>query len=93
MTEPIIVAARVWAAESCAGQGLPIRVCDLAVLSAVAGLLGAAHGGSRVAASRPAGLGPPDRGEAGGVELVVAAPAGADDQVVEDSSDDRVLPG
>ena len=75
------------------GAGLPVKVSDLAVLSAVAGLLGAAPGASRVAASGPTRSDPPDRGEPAGVELVEAAAAGADDQVVEDSGDDPMLPG
>ena len=93
MTEPIAAAARAWAEESCAAQGLPVKVSDLAVLSAVAGLLGAAPGASRVAASSPNRSDPPDRGEPALVELVVAAPAGADDQVIEDGGDDPMLPG
>lgn len=93
MTDPIATAARVWAEESCAAQGLPVKVSDLAVLLAVAGLLGAAPGASRVAASGPARSDPPDRGEPALVELVQAAPAGADNQVVEDSGDDPMLPG
>ena len=93
MTEPIAAAARAWVEESCATQGLPVKVSDLAVLTAVAGLLGAAPGASRVTASSPTRSDPPDRGEAGRVELVVTAPAGADNNVVEDGGDDRVLPG
>jgi hypothetical protein len=93
MTDPIIVAAHAWVEESCAAQGLPLRVADPAVLAAVAGLLGVAPGGSRVAASSPASSDPPDGGETARVELVVAAPSGADNDVVEDGGDDRVLPG
>ncbi len=38
-------------------------------------------------------LGAPDGGESARVEAVEASPAGADDDVVEDGGDDRVLPG
>lgn len=93
MTDPTTVAARVWAEESCAAQGLPVKVSDLVVLAAVAGLLGATHGESRVAASSPTRSDPPDRREAAGVELVETTPTGADNQVVEDGGDDPVLPG
>ncbi len=93
MTDPLTVAARVWAEESCAAQGVPLRVADLAVLAAVAGLLGATHGGSRVAASSPAPSDPPDGAETARVEPVEPALPGADDQVVEDGGDDPVLPG
>lgn len=93
MTDPITVAAHAWVEESCAAQGLPVKVSDLAVLAAVAGLLGVAPGASRVAASSPAPSDPPDGGETARVELVEPPLAGANDNVVEDGGDDPMLPG
>lgn len=93
MTDPAVVSA--WVEASCASQGLPVRVADLGILAQVAGLLGAAPGASRVArpAGRRRGSGSPDGCEPVGVEAVVAASGGCDDEVVEDGGHDCVLPG
>ena len=85
--------ARAWVESSCAAQGLPVKVSDRAVLEGVAGLLGGAPGASRVAPRGPALSGPPNGGETARVEPVVAASAGANNQVVEDGGDDPMLPG
>ena len=73
--------ARAWVERSCLDQHLPIKITDSRRLREVAALLGACGRSD-----------PPDGGEPGRVELVEAAPAGADDQVVEDGGDDPVLP-
>ena len=86
-------AARAWVEASCALQGLPIKVSDVFVLSQVAGLLGVparpaaggAPSGTAGASGAPTGREPAD------VELVVAASAGGNDEVVEDGGDDGVL--
>lgn len=88
-------AARAWVEASCASQGLPVKVSDAALLAQVAGLLGVparpAAGGAR---SSPADAsGAPDGRQPAEVELVVAASAGGDDEVVEDGGDDCVLAG
>jgi hypothetical protein len=72
-------AAHRWAEETAQAQGLGPRV-DGEVLASVAVLLGA-----------KGSLGAPDRVEPGRVELVEAASAGADDDVIEDGSDDLLL--
>lgn len=84
---------RAWVEASCAAQRLPVKVGDAAVLSQVAGLLGAGPGVSRGAASSRARSGPPHGGEPAGIELVEPPPGRADEDVVEDGGDDRVLPG
>ena len=63
-------------------QALPLKISDPRTLRDVAQLLGASVEGSD----------PPDGREPGGIEAVVAAPAGPDDDVVEDGGNDRVLP-
>ena len=70
-------------------------VTDPAVLSRVAGLLGAPSGRQAAGdASRPADVSnPPDRLEAAGLEAVDSGPTGPDEYVVEQGRDDRVLPG
>jgi hypothetical protein len=84
MTEIESEAVREWVEASCAAQGVPLKVADTTVLSAVAELLGVRQVVRRSDA--------PDRGEAGRVELVEAAPAGSDDDVIEHGRDDRMLP-
>jgi hypothetical protein len=64
--------ARAWARETALAQGLPAKVEDHDVLRAVATLLGLK--GASVT---------PDGSEAGGVEAVVAPPAGSDDDVLQ----------
>jgi hypothetical protein len=85
--------ARAWVEASCAAQGVAVKITDSEALSAVAVLLGAAPG---KAGGRPAGRPlseAPDGLEAAGIELVQAAAAGADDDVIEHSGDDGVLAG
>ncbi len=82
MTDDLRECARAWAERSCVEQGLPVKISDARTLRDVAQLLGATVEGSD----------PPDGGQAGGVEAVVPAPTGTDDDVVEDGGHDRVLP-
>lgn len=85
---------RKWVEASCASQGLPVLLADLGILGQVAGLLGAGPGASRVAPRRtPTGSGAPDGCEPVGVEAVVAASGGGNQEVVKDGCDDRVLAG
>jgi len=81
--EDLRAAAHAWADGTARAQGLPVHVERLDVLRSVAVLLGA----------QARGLGAPDRAEPVGVEAVVAASAGADDNVVEDGLDDLGLFG
>jgi hypothetical protein len=64
--------AQAWAEETAQAQGLPARVTDHEVLRDVAALLGLK--GASVA---------PDGLQAASVEAVEAAPAGADDDVLQ----------
>lgn len=104
LSDDLAARARLWAEQSCAEQGLPVKVTARDVLGQVAVLLGAASaGGCRQA---PTGerherrrtedstrlLDPPDRGHTHRVEAVVATTARADDSMVENRSDDRPLP-
>lgn len=92
MTDPAVVSE--WVEASCASQGLPLRVADLGILADVAGLLGATPGAGRAAHHRTAqASGAPDGSEAAGVEAVVAAPSGSDDDVIDNRGDDRGLAG
>ena len=69
--------ARVaWVERSCADQGVPVKLTDPQAVAKVAELLA---------------QGRQTRRQARLVEAVVAAPAGADDDVVEHGGDDRVL--
>ena len=79
LDDDLRAAAHRWAEETAQAQGLGPRV-DGEVLAFVAVLLGA-KGSS----------GAPDRGESGRVELVEAASAGADNDVIEDGGDDLLL--
>lgn len=78
LADDLRAVAHTWAEETAQAQGLGPKV-DGEVLAAVALLLGAK------------GSGAPDRGKAGGVELVEPASAGADDNVIEDGGDDLLL--
>jgi len=85
--------ASAWVDASCAEQGVPVKITDPAVLSQVAGLLGALPALCRQPVSGPAApSGPPDGGKPGRIEAVEPLPAAADDNVVEDGGNDRVLP-
>ena len=68
---------RLWVKRSCSAQGVPPKVADSSVLAAVAGLLGVSDA--------------PDRLEAARIEAVVSAASRIDDDVVEESGDDRAL--
>ncbi len=86
--------ASAWVDASCAEQGVAVKITDPAVLSQVAGLLGALPALCRQPVSGPAApSGPPDGGKPGRIEAVEALPAAADDNMVEDGGNDRVLPG
>lgn len=82
LTDDLRERARAWAERSCLSQGVAVKISDPRTLRDVAQLLGASVERSHA----PDGLQP------GGVEAVVPAPTGADDDVVEDGGDDRVLP-
>ena len=82
LTDDLVALARQWAERSCLDQGLAVKISDARMLRDVAQLLGA----------RAEGSDPPDGGQAVGVEAVVPAPSGADDDVLEDGSHDRMLP-
>ena len=84
---------RTWVEVSCSAQGVPVRVSDSAIVAAVAGLLGADYRPKVGAAvsSPAAGSDAPGRLEATRIEAVEASVSGADQDVVEDGGDDRVL--
>jgi hypothetical protein len=92
--KPTPDAVRAWVDASCATQALPVKVTDGSVVARVAALLGAAPPAGGAPSGPPPASELPDGAEAAGIETVEAA-AGrrSDDQVVEDSGDDRVLPG
>jgi hypothetical protein len=71
LDERLRARAHAWAEETALAQGLPARVADHNVLRDVAALLGLK------------GSVAPNRGQARGVEAVVAAPAGTDDDVLQ----------
>lgn len=72
LDEQLRAEARAWAEETAVAQGLPAKVADHDVLREVATLLGLK--GASVA---------PDGRQARAVEAVEAAPARADDDVLE----------
>ena len=78
LDDDLRAAAHRWAEETAQAQGLGPKV-EGELLASVALLLGAK------------GSGAPDRIEPGRVELVEAASAGADDDVIEDGGDDLLL--
>ena len=82
LTDDLRARARQWAERSCLEQGLALKISEPRTLRDIASLLGVNVRGSD----------PPHRGQAGGVEAVVPAPAGTDEDVVEDGGDDGVLP-
>ena len=86
---------RAWVEASCAAQGLAAAVTDLGVVADVAVLLGApARRAGRRLARRTAQPGC-RHAETGrnllGVEPVEPTTTGADDEMVEDGSHDRML--
>ena len=81
LSDGLATLAREWAERSCLDQGLPSKITDSRTLRDIASLLGVEVGRSDL----------PDGADAVGVEAVVPAPTGADEDVVEDGSDDRVL--
>ncbi len=81
LTDDFRAAAHEWAERTADAQGLPLRVTQADVIRSVTVLLGV----------KPARSGAPDRSKAGGIEAVVAAPGGADNNVIEDGGDDQSL--
>jgi hypothetical protein len=78
--------ARCWVDQSCVEQGLPSKVADESVLRNVAVLLaGGSDGGPH--------SGSPSGRYACRVEGVAAPDGRADDDPLEESRDDRTLPG
>lgn len=77
--------ARAWAEETAVAQGFPARVDRPDVLRSVAVLLGADD--VRV------NSGAPDRRQPRRVEAVEAPPAWTNDDMIDDSGDDLLLPG
>ena len=75
-------AAHAWAEQTAQAQGLPAQVEQVDVLRDIAQLLGL-RGDS----------GAPDRVQPGRVEAVEAAPAGSNDDMIEQGGDDLLLPG
>ena len=72
---------------------MPVKITDPAVLSQVAGLLGALPALCRQPVSGPAApSGPPDGGKPDRIEAVETPPATTDHHMVENRGDDRVLP-
>lgn len=87
-----------WVAESCAVQGVPVKVTDPTVLRRVGVLLSGAAEGSRAQARSAAPRDSAARSEAphdvhaGSVKGPGAGGAGSDDDVVDQGADDGVLP-
>lgn len=89
LTDDLQARARVWAEHSCMDQQLPPKITDVGVLSTVASLLGAPETRRQAIDTRSSNA--PDRLEAVGIEVVEARAPRADEDVVEDGSDDRAL--
>lgn len=87
-------ALAAWVTESCAEQGVPVKVTDPVVVARV-GVLLTGRGPSGPQAERgPDGTGRselPDRHDSGRVEAVAGIGAGSDHGVVEDGGDDGAL--
>lgn len=87
-----------WVAESCAAQGVPVKVTDVTVVRRVGVLLrGAADGpGAQARSAAPrdtaARSEAPDDVHSGPVEVAGSWGAGSDDDVVDQGGGDRVLP-
>lgn len=87
-----------WVQESCAAQGVPVKVSDPVVVDRVGVLLGVAAGGRRAHGAAapsthpPQASQPPDRADAARVQPACAGGARADDRVVQQRRDDRRLP-
>ena len=89
---------RAFVVQSCAAQGVPVKVTDEATVARARDLLGGAAGRAAGAWTRPADpdaarLQSPHGLDAARVEPLSAGPAGTDDGVVEDRGDDGVLSG
>lgn len=78
--------ARFWVDQSCFEQGLPSKIVDEAVLRSIAVLLGRGSDGGPYS-------GPPSGRYPSRVEGVAASDSRADDDCLEESRDDRSLPG
>lgn len=87
-------AVRRMVEQSCAAQGLPIKISSPKVVQTVTVLLGpvttAIRGASGVSVNRQSQ--PPHWLRSGGVDDLDSAAAGMNDNVFEDRSDDRSLP-
>lgn len=77
--------ARAWAEATAVAQGFPVRVDRPDVLRSVAVLLGADEA--------PETSGAPDRRKPRRVEPVEAPPAWSNDDMIDNGSDDLLLPG
>ena len=84
-----------WVADSCGRQGVPVKVTDACVVSAVAVLLsgGTARPSSEAREGGPPGLETPDEFDAARIELCDPGGSGSDHGMVEDRSDDGGLAG
>lgn len=88
-----------WVASSCAAQGVPVKVTDPTVVRRVGTLRGAAGAGPRVR-KRSGTRGPapgvrsvsPGDGDAASFEHVDPGGSGSNRDVVDQGSDDGVLP-
>lgn len=86
-------AVREWVEASCAAQGIPVAVTEMAVLAQVAVLLGAPRRPQAGGAPSSTRLrsDAPDGTEPAGVEPVEPATTGADNEMVEHRGNDAVL--
>lgn len=89
-----------WVAESCADQGLPVKVTDVTVVRRVCVLLGGQVGGlTRAGAERehvsppPARLQPPHDVHAATVDAAGSCLSRLDRDVIDHRGDDGVLSG
>ena len=85
-----------WVAASCAAQGLPVKVTDVATVSDVCVLLGGGAPGDRPARQRGrrpvrAVLEPPPGVDTAGIDGLGTGDAREDDGMVKDGGDDGVL--
>ena len=90
---PAALAAFVEA--SCSRHGVPVKVSDAVIVGRVVVLLGggAPDGGRQPAAVVPSRSEPPDGIDSGRVKAPRSLCAWRNDDVIEHSGDDRVLPG
>ncbi len=87
-----------WVEQSCAAQGVPVKVTDVSVLSAVSVLLGGALGGSArkrvsVSTGSPGAISEaPERLDSIDVDLSGTLRARRDHRMVQDGDNDGGLP-